>query len=71
MNVKKSKTHWVVFAMAKTVTVNAYGHIEEIPLFFAPGMVGAMPVFKNKTSLAVRHWRASKGRRLAEVQAKV
>lgn len=36
---------FAVLQLNKTVEASIYGHIKEIPLSYADGMVGAIPVF--------------------------
>jgi len=41
---------YVVFRLDRTVKVDVMGLSVSVPLSFADGMIGAMPVFKDKES---------------------
>lgn len=39
---------WVVLQLQKHVELDIYGQVHEVPLSFADGMIGALPVFHTK-----------------------
>lgn len=39
---------WVVHVMSQTIGIESPWGVADVPLSFAPGMVGAMPIFQTR-----------------------